>query len=260
LSVRVEGYDRHLDRLIVGRLETDAARQQRLAEYLPQLWSGPLRAEIPFDPLITSVPVNAGSGHARGLEVLLTKRPRSSDARLTGWVSYTLSKSDRETYGLTYPFDYDRRHAASVVAELRVSPRVTTSAALQAASGFPVTVPNSVRVATQPGITTSGQPFVFPFRTFGGFVYEVDYGPMARINSSRLPASSRVDFRATLHPRDGNGHWTFYLDIINVLNHRNQLAVFSDVGYNPSGPRPIVVNQYGGGFPILPSLGLKYRF
>jgi hypothetical protein len=83
---------------------------------------------------------------------------------------------------------------------------------------------------------------------------------MSRINSSRLPPSSRVDVRATFHPRDANGHWTFYVDIINVLDHRNQLAVFSDLEYNPSGPRPIVVSTYGGGFPIIPSLGLKYRF
>jgi hypothetical protein len=75
-----------------------------------------------------------------------------------------------------------------------------------------------------------------------------------------LPATSRVDFRATWHPRDPKGHWTFYLDIINVLDHENQLAVFSDLVYNPSGPRPNVEINYGGGFPIIPSLGLKYRF
>jgi hypothetical protein len=260
LSIRVETYDRRLDRLIVGRLETEAEREQRVAEYLPQYWPGPLQSEIPSDPLITSVPVNAGSGHAYGLEVLLTKRPRSAGTRLTGWVSYTLAKADREAYGLTYPFDYDRRHALSVVADVRVSPRVTISTALQAATGFPVTVPNSVRVATQAGTTASGQPFVFPAVGFATYVYEVDYGALSRINSSRLPATSRVDVRATLHPRDGIGHWTFYVDVINVLDHRNQLAVFSDLHYNPSGPRPIIVNSYGGGFPIIPSLGLKYRF
>lgn len=264
MSLRVEGYDRRLDRLIVGRLETEAERQARLAEYRPVYWPGPLQNEIPTDPLITSVPVNAGSGRARGLEVLLTKRPRSNDTRLTGWFSYTLSKSDRATYGFTYPFDYDRRHAVSVVGEWRLSPRVTTSVAVQAASGFPVTIPNGARVATLGG-GDDDHPLQFPFAVGGagptdGLVYMVDFGSLSRINSSRLPATSRVDFRATLHPKNATGHWTFYLDIINVLNHRNRLAVFSDLGYNPSGTRPIVINQYGGGFPILPSIGLKYRF
>ncbi len=147
LSLRVEGYDRQLDRLIVGRLETEAERDQRVAEYLPGAWFGSIKNEIPNDPLITSVPVNGGSGRARGVEVLLTRRPRSADTRVTGWVSYTLSKADRETYGITYPFDYDRRHAASVVGELKVSPRVSTSLAVQAGSGFPVTVPNGTRIA-----------------------------------------------------------------------------------------------------------------
>ena len=259
LSLRVEVYDRRLDRLIVGRLETENERAQRVATYPRGAWAG-LQSDIPTDPLITSVPANAGSGHARGLEVLLTKRPRSSDTRLTGWISYTLAKADRETYGLTYPFDYDRRHAASVVADLRVSARVTMSAAVQAASGFPVTIPNGVKVAPDVGIASNGQPIVLPAESAEGLAYMVDYGPLSRINSSRLPATSRVDFRATLHPKDANGHWTFYLDVINVLDHRNQLAVFSELDYNPSGPRPIIANRYGGGFPIIPSLGLKYRF
>lgn len=260
LRLRVEGYDRQLDRLIVGRLETEAERQRRVAEYPPFAWRG-ITNEIPTDPLITSVPVNGGSGHARGIEVLFTKRPRSAETRLTGWLSYTLSKSDRETYGLSYPFDYDRRHAASVVGEFRVSPRVTTSVAVQAASGFPVTIPNGVRVATLGG-GDDVHPLQFPFFVgpLGELAYMVDYGPLSRINSSRLPVTSRVDFRATWHPRDASGHWTFYVDIINVLDHRNQLAVFSDLDYNPFGPKPVVSNTYGGGFPILPSLGLKYRF
>ncbi|HEV8236088.1 MAG TPA: TonB-dependent receptor, partial [Gemmatimonadaceae bacterium] len=233
LSLRVEGYDRQLDKLIVGSLETETERQQRVAEYPPAFWFPPLKNEIPIDPLITSVPTNEGSGRARGLEVLLTKRPRSADTRLTGWVSYTLSKAQRKTYGITYPFDYDRRHAASIVGEWRVSPRVSTSMAVQAASGFPVTVPNGTRVAAEaaPAVDANGRPLLrlLPFGDPSGYVYEIDYGQLARINSARLPPSSRVDFRATLHPRDANGHWTFYVDIINVLNHRNQLAVFSNL-------------------------------
>jgi hypothetical protein len=259
LSLRVEVYDRHLDRLIVGRLETEAEREQRVAEYPRSAWAG-LQSDVPTDPLITTVPVNAGSGRARGLEVLLTKRPQSAETRFTGWASYTLSKADREAYGLTYPFDYDRRHAATLVGDWRVSPRLTASLALQVASGFPVTIPNGVIVAPDVQTTSTGQTIVLPSQGQSGLAYVVDYGPLSRINSSRLPATSRVDFRATLHPKDAAGHWTFYLDIINVLDHRNQLAVFSDLEYNSTGPRPLVVNTYGGGFPIIPSLGLKYRF
>jgi TonB dependent receptor len=267
LSLRVEAYGRRLDGLIVGRLETDAERQLRLAEYVPDRWTGDLQKEIPVDPLITNVPVNAGAGRARGVEVLFTQRPRSTNSRFSGWASYTLSKAERETYGLTYPFDYDRRHAATLVGEFRVSPRVTTSVAMQAASGLPVTVPSGVRITPEPAFAfRDGRPVLFPWLievVDGGPIYPVyvvDYGPMARINSARLAPSSRVDFRATLHPKDANGHWTFYVDVINVLNHRNRLAVFSTLDYNPYGPKPVVTNTYAGGFPILPSLGLKYRF
>src|SRR5262249_59059963 len=40
LSVRVETYDRHLDRLIVGRLETDTERERPVAGCPPGAWAG----------------------------------------------------------------------------------------------------------------------------------------------------------------------------------------------------------------------------
>jgi hypothetical protein len=63
-----------------------------------------------------------------------------------------------------------------------------------------------------------------------------------------------------LGPRTPSGHWTFYVDVINVLNRRNSLSVFSELGYNPAGLRPVVVNTYGGGLPILPTFGVRWHF
>jgi hypothetical protein len=259
LGVRVEAYARRLDRLIVGRIESESERAQRVATYHPQFDRGFL-GDIPVDPLITSVPANDGSGHAAGVEVLATRKAGAADTRLTGWLSYTYANADRRVYGLVYPFDYDRRHAASAVAQFRVSPRLTASAAVQAASGLPLTLPAGARVAALPGNTPGGRPIVFPFETIYGPVYALDYGAMSRINAARLPATARLDVRATFGPRDAAGHWTFYVDVINVTNRRSQLSVFSQLGYNPLGPRPVVSNTFGGGFPILPTFGIRRRF
>jgi hypothetical protein len=83
---------------------------------------------------------------------------------------------------------------------------------------------------------------------------------MTRINSTRLPATARIDARLTVHPSTAAGRWTFYFDVINVLDRRNREAVFSDLVYDPASTRPRVDNSYGGGFPLLPTAGLRVRF
>lgn len=263
-SARAEGYQRSLDRLIIGRLETEPERAARLAPY-SAAWRG-LERDIPTDPLITNVPSNDGAGHAAGIELLMTKHAAAT-GRVSGWLSYTLSKADRTAYGITYPFDYDRRHALALVTEYSVAARLTMSASMQAASGLPVTLPNGARVASETFVAQNGRLVVLPFQVgISGpppsptYAYELDYGPITRLNAARLPPTVRVDIRFTLHPRTTSGHWTFYVDVINVLDRRNRDAVFSDLTYNPSGGRPLVSNSYGGGFPLVPTFGIRARF
>jgi outer membrane receptor for ferrienterochelin and colicin len=258
LTARVEGYRRRLDRLIVGRLETEAERQARVAQYRFPL---ELRGDVPAAALITSTPINAGTGQASGVELFVTRKPVSAAARATGWLSYSFGTADRTAYGIRYPFDYDRRHALSVVGQFRLSSRLTLSGSLQAASGLPVTIPAGVRVASMPLDPGGGRTVRVPlFDERGLFVYELDYGAMSRINSTRLPATERIDVRATFHPRSPSGRWVFYVDVINVLNHRNSLSVVSQALFDPHGDRPRVDNAYGGGLPILPTFGIKWRF
>ena len=260
LRVRVEGYARRLDRLIVGRLETDDERARRVATYLGFDEFG-LAGEIPTERLITYVPSNDGAGHVNGLEVFMERKPVGTATRLTGWLSYTLSKADRRAYGLIYPFDYDRRHALAMLAQYRVSARMTAAASFQASSGFPVTLPSGTRAAAATFPVGHGSVVRYPlFTERGDPAYTLDYGSMTRINASRLPASSRLDVRVTWGSETGTGHWTYYVDVINVLNTHNKTAVFSELGYNPLGPRPRVINTFAGGYPIVPTAGVRWRF
>ncbi len=76
-----------------------------------------------------------GDGQAYGWEVLLKKEA----SKLSGWVSYTLSKSDRQfkdlNDGVAFPAKYDRRHNVSVVGYYELSKRVTVSAIWEYISG-----------------------------------------------------------------------------------------------------------------------------
>lgn len=257
-SARVEGYRRRLDRLIIGRLETEAERTARVAQYV---FPPELQSDVPSAALITSVPINAGTGQASGAELLVTRKPVSADTRATGWLSYSFGTANRTAYGIRYPFDYDRRHALSVVGQFRVSSRLTLSGSLQAASGLPVTLPAGVRVASQPIGGDAFRTFRIPLVDERGLpVYDLDYGAMNRLNSTRLAPTQRVDVRATLYPRSPAGRWVFYVDVINILNHKNRLSVVSLPAFDPHGDRPRVDNAYGGGLPILPTFGVKWRF
>ncbi|MGE3513002.1 MAG: TonB-dependent receptor, partial [Vicinamibacterales bacterium] len=94
-TLRVEGYVKRFNQLLVGRLETDAERTSRLARYdFPE----PLAAEIPTDAIITSTPTNEGRGRSYGLDVLLSRTDAPVDARVRGWISYTWGRATRLAY------------------------------------------------------------------------------------------------------------------------------------------------------------------
>jgi len=75
--------------------------------------------------------VTQGDGHSYGVELFLQKKR----GRMTGWIGYTWSKSNRQfddlNGGREYPFSYDRRHDLSVVFQYEISKRVNFSGAWQ---------------------------------------------------------------------------------------------------------------------------------
>ena len=129
--------------LVVGRLETEEERLARVAQYD---FPAELASSVPADPIITSFPVNGATGRSWGFDVLVQKRP-TPGARLTGWASYTWGRAEREEYGRTLPFEYDRRHAASLVGSWRITPKWELGATVRAFSGFPRTPVLGLRVA-----------------------------------------------------------------------------------------------------------------
>ena len=143
--VRVEGYYKRSSQLLIGRLETEAERQARLAPYD---FPASLQASVPTDPIITSVPTNDGRGRAYGLDVFVSRTSAPASTRVRGWASYTWGHAERQAYGRTYPFEYDRRHAFSAVASYWLSERWNVASTVRVASGFPRTAPIGLRVAS----------------------------------------------------------------------------------------------------------------
>lgn len=258
LQARAEAYYKTFDSLSVGRLETEPEREARVAQYD---FPADLQWSVPTAPHITSNPVADGRGRAEGFDLYLAKKATSDDTRLTGWVSYTYGHATREAYGRTYPFDYDRRHALSVVDDLKLGDRFDLSTTLRVASGFPTTPAIGVRVAAVQDPTDPTGTRLVPQRDAAGrLMYTVDRGGLSNLNSVRLPLFARLDLRFTYSPRGRSGRWLFYVDVINVLNRKNAGNIETTLAYDPNSDRPTLVRQPGGSIPRLPSFGIRFRF
>jgi hypothetical protein len=262
LLARAEGYYKRFDRLIVGRLETADELAARVATYDFPL---NLADQRPNVPQITSLPGNDGTGRAYGVELFLARQARSPTDRVSGWLSYTWGRAETTAYGRTYLSDYDRPHALSLVANYRLSRLIELGTTVRAQSGFPYSVPIGVRVAA---VADTGDidgdgnvTELVPQRDALGLpVWTADYGAASNLNSGRLPVFARVDLRVTFRPQWQDSRWQLYVEVINLLNRRNAGSLETELLYDPTSDRPRVTTTRDGSLPLLPSLGVRFRF
>jgi len=260
--LKVEGYYKRFTDLLLGRLETESERQARLAKYD---FPAALAWSLPVDPIITTIPTNDSRGRAYGFDVFLSRMTAPTNARITGWASYTWGKADRDSYGRRYPFEYDRRHAATIVGSYRLASSWNIATTVRLASGFPRTSPVGLRVAAMEDALDADRDGntseLIPARDASGLlVYGVDYGSVANLYQSRLPMFARADARLTWRPHGGRGRWEYYVEVINVLNRRNAGAFDPVLEYNPASDRPRLTEEPSQSLMRLPTLGVRVKF
>jgi hypothetical protein len=215
--------------------------------------------------MITSAPASDASGRAYGLLASVSFADPSV-RRLNGWIAYAWGVASRTAYGHTYPFDYDRPHALSAVASYRFSPKLELGLTGRVASGRPTTPPRGVLVLGAPDASDrdrdGNREELRPARDDGGrLVYVADPGGASTLNASRLPTFARFDLRLSYSPRGPQGRWLFYVEALNVLNRRNAASYEWEIHLNPGADRPHVeVHESKGSFPILPTVGARFRF
>ena len=252
LTARVEGYYKRFDDLLIGRLETEAERRDRISQYdFPQN----LEDSIPTAPLITSNPTNAGGGYAYGFDFYLNHANRA--APLTGWLSYAWGRANRESYGQRYAFEYDRRHAFNAVGRYRLTSRWDLAATARIASGFPHTAPVGLRVSA---VEDERGRLVPGTDLDGNLIYTVDYGSVENLNSGRLPYYARVDLRAMYQPGGATGRWSLYIEVINLLGRDNPVELEPELEHDPGSNMPRLVEVASQGFPRIPTFGFRLRF
>ena len=260
VTMRVEGYYKDFDRLVLGRLETPGEVAARVATYdFPE----ELAFGIPTAPQVTTMPANIGTGRAYGVEFYAEKRATSAGTRLSGWASYTLGRAETTAYGGTFAADYDRRHALSLVSSLRVNRLIEVGTTFRAQSGFPHTPGLAVRPASiedQAAAAAGITRLVPQYDDRGLLVWSADFGDTSNFNTARLPFFARLDARVTFRPRWSSDRWQFYFEVINLLNRDNASELEVDLVYDPSSDRPQLTEVRSGRLPLLPTFGLRYRF
>lgn len=176
-----------------------------------------------------------GKGRAYGLE-LYGKKVRG---KLTGWISYTLSKTERKFDGINngnyYPARQDRTHDLAVVAIYQLGKRWTISGNYIFSTGNAVTYPaGKYNVG---GLTT----YYYTNR-----------------NADRMPYTSRLDLSATLNGKSNRkfgSSWTF--GVYNALNRHNPYAItFRDNKDDPTRTEAVRVALFG----IIPSVTWNFNF
>jgi hypothetical protein len=162
-------------------------------------------------------------GQAFGMELLL----RRTVGRVTGWIAYTLSRSERIYSCGLRPADFDQAHVLNIVVQVRLPWNLMTSARLFFSTGRPVTL------------------------------LEPPDGRSTVRNNSRLPDFVQLDLRI-------DREWIFrrwalsaFLEVVNTTYSK---SVFGLTYPEIDGVRRYDLPQVDGFNWILPSVGLRGRY
>lgn len=176
-----------------------------------------------------------GKGRAYGIEFLLKKRT----GRFTGWIGYTLSKSERKINGINnnqwYNATQDRTHDVSIVGIYQLSKKWTLSGNFVFYTGNAVTFP-------------SGK-----YQVNGQTVYYYNSR-----NADRMPNYHRLDFGATMQLKKTK-RWTHELvfSLYNVYGRENAFTInFRDNKDNPNLTEIVQTSL----FRWVPSVSYNFKF
>jgi len=178
-----------------------------------------------------------GTGRAYGVELLIKKKL----GRLSGWVGYTLSKSERKfkeiNEGNYFNARQDRPHDLSVVGIYKLSNRWTLSGTFVYSTGNAVTFPS--------GKYRVNEQTVFLYTERNGY---------------RMPDYHRLDLAATVENKKNNkrkyqSSWTF--GVYNAYGRANAFSIaFID---DPNDASKTVAEQTAL-FQLVPSVSWNFKF
>lgn len=183
--------------------------------------------------------VEQGRGQAYGVEFLLKKET----GKLTGWLAYTWSKSDRQfdkiNNGKVFPYKYDRRHDFKIALTYPLTAKSDFGANWVFTTGHAVTLPLDMYYA----------PNSFNM-IFNEYNYNGEIFTYSERNNFRMPAYHRLDLSLNIHKTLRYYQRTISIGLYNAYARHN--AMYYD--FYDGKLRSI------GVLPIVPSINYVARF
>lgn len=176
-----------------------------------------------------------GEGRAYGLELFLKKKK----GRFTGWVSYTLARTERQIDGINegkwYKARQDRLHDLSIVGMFQLTPKWSLSGVFVYYTGNAVTFP-------------SGK-------------YEIDgvaTNYYTERNGYRMPAYHRLDFSAVYESkRTGKFQSSWNFGLYNVYGRQNAYIIDFKTDPNDASRTQVIQTSL---FRWVPSVTYNFKF
>jgi outer membrane receptor for ferrienterochelin and colicin len=188
--------------------------------------------------------IEMGEGRAYGVEVLA----RKDLGKISGWIGYTLSWSNRRfeniSFGEWFPYRYDRRHDVSIVFNYKFNDRIDLGLTWVYGTGNAVTLPLEKYASIQ--------SFWYDYRYFNGIEY------FSGRNSYRLPAYHRLDLGINFRKEKKWGERVWSFGAYNVYNRKNPFYLQFDKILNAQGAQETVLKQYSL-FPLIPSISYSFK-
>lgn len=175
-----------------------------------------------------------GKGRSWGGEFMI----RKNSGKLTGWISYTISKTQTRIPGINdgrwYDATNDRRHDLSVTAIYALNDKWTFSGSWIFSSGQPLTAPD--------------------------VKYELDgitYYYYSQRNGYRTPATHRLDLSAVYTKKGKRCETQWAFGVYNAYCRYNPYIIyFEDDPTKPSGTRAVQQALFG----LIPSVSYTIKF
>ncbi len=206
--------------------------------------------------------VEAGNGYSYGMEFLIEK----SEGRVSGWLGYTLSWSNRKfneiNWGKTFPYKYDRRHDINLIITYKLTDKIDLGATWTFGSGTALTLPQQKYLSS----TSLYRPIPEQYQedyenyyrdTFEDFEIEYYKGR----NNFRMPSYHRLDCSINFHKDTRWGKRTLSLGLYNAYSHNNPFYIYIGKDYDWYGfgsGRPVVKQL--SLFPVIPFINYNFQF
>ena len=208
--------------------------------------------------------VEMGKGRSAGIEFMAQK----TLGRTTGWLSYTLSKSDRQfakggiNNGERFPYKYDRRHNINLTINHKFNERIDIGASWVFYTGGTSTIPEEKTAVIRPSDSTNngfgggyGYGDYFDSGITSPTIGEASY--VEHRNNYRLPASHRLNVGVNFNKKTKHGMRTWNISLYNAYNAMNPTFVYRSTSKND--PYKPIIKKYTI-LPLIPSFTYTYRF